>query len=269
MKFMPPKSLVFKTHYTKILFLLAPSVLFTQIALGSSSFEGLYGQLSTGYEYNSFDNPTLNANFSESGENVIARSNSLSNQHAEGMPIIGEIGYIFTFQNNYTFGMGLNYTLTPQHTNNINPTWIETVAGSDNTTQFSEISYKASNRINAFLTPGYLIVPGGLLYGKMGYSIEKITYNWDAMSAVDGNTLTGFNTSKYISGYILSAGYKQMFANNWYAFGELSYSGYGKHTFSGTSQLNNNGLPGPVDFSTSSTQNISMLDALIGIGYKF
>lgn len=265
---MPPKYTFLKSHYNKLSFVFCLSLLVSPVTLAAASFEGLYAQLSTGYENNLIQKPSLDANYIVSGTPVNGHSDSLGDQHAEGMPIVGEIGYTFALGNNYTLGTGLDYTFTQQHTNNADPTWIASTAGSETTTNYTEISYKVSNQINAFLTPGYLITPTSLLYGKIGYSIEKIAYTWNA-STTTNTSLSSFNTSKYISGYVLGAGYKQIFSNNWYIVGEFDYSKYGKHTLFGNSQLTSSALTSPVNVTTSSSQATSMIDVLIGIGYKF
>jgi opacity protein-like surface antigen len=103
------------------------------------------------------------------------------------------------------------------------------------------------------LSPGYVIDKDRLAYLKIGYTGSTI--------GLSGPTLA--YQSINLTGYTIGIGYKQMFAQSWYAFGEVNYASYGNQnltaTLSNSAGTKLNGM----------TVGGNGSDILVGVGYRF
>jgi opacity protein-like surface antigen len=115
----------------------------------------------------------------------------------------------------------------------------------------STATYNVKNLYSIVLTPGYAIDKERLAYLKLGYSGSTI--------GLSGPTLAYQTTN--LSGYTVGLGYKQMFTESLYAFGEVNYASYGTKTISAT-LTNGTQLQG-MTISGNGT------DILVGVGYRF
>lgn len=115
----------------------------------------------------------------------------------------------------------------------------------------STATYNVKNLYSIVLTPGYAIDKDRLAYAKLGYSGATIGLN--------GPTLAYQSTN--LTGWTLGLGYKQMFTESLYAFGEVNYASYGTKSLTAT--------------LTTGTQLQGMTvsgngtDILVGVGYRF
>lgn len=115
----------------------------------------------------------------------------------------------------------------------------------------SVATYNVKNLYSVVLTPGYAIDKDRLAYAKLGYTGATI--------GLSGPTLAYQTTN--LTGYTLGLGYKQMFTESLYAFGEVNYASYGTKNITAT--------------LTTGTQLQGMTisgvgtDLLVGVGYRF
>ncbi|MBT8572700.1 outer membrane beta-barrel protein [Polynucleobacter paneuropaeus] len=226
--------------------------------IAQSAFEGFYGQISTGYEKNSYSsiNPTWSVS---NGINGITGSGSAPNQSSSGAPLILGVGYNYAVSNEYLVGIGFDYSALSQNTSNFSQSSINSGGA---TATIANMSYKVSNRMNLFLTPSYAINSNSLVYFKAGYSLQQLQYSQGADA--DLGLTSGFNSSKNVNGYILGLGYKQFITNGLYGFVEGNYMSYSSSSISGTGMV---GGVVPITFITSPSLNAYNL--LVGVGYKF
>ncbi|MEY4496413.1 MAG: hypothetical protein RL744_1477 [Pseudomonadota bacterium] len=218
---------------------------FSPFIFAQSGFQGFYGQIATGYENNSVSNTSLTMNNSSNfpGGN---------NPSKGSMPLVIGLGYNYAVTPEFILGLGVDYSLlqTTIGNANINPS----VQPNTGTT------YKVSNRLNLFVTPGYAIDKDKLVYAKAGYSTQRLqTSYWDN---IDGQCSGNSTGSGNVNGYVLGAGYKQMIAGGFYGFGEANYYKYGNASF-GNSSLCDTTL------ITNFQPSTSAYNFLVGIGYKF
>jgi hypothetical protein len=188
-----------------ILFAVSASPLFAQ-----SAFEGFYGQVATGYEKNSYSsvNQSVSDSFSRS------YSGNAHNQSSSGMPLILGFGYNLALTEKYLIGIGVDYSTLSQSTGNFSQTVTPNAGGSSFTSD--NMSYKASKRMNLFVTPGYALNKYALIYAKLGYSREQLQYS---QGAATGTLVTsGFTSSSNVNGYIVGLGYKQIITEGLYGF---------------------------------------------------
>jgi outer membrane immunogenic protein len=221
-------------------------VCFSPSIFAQSAFQGFYGQIATGYENNSVSNTSLTMN---NRSNFPGGNNNPSNGSA---PLILGAGYNYSISQNLLLGVGLDYSFleTTIGTANINGSY----AGTGTT-------YKASNRLNIFLAPGYVIDKDKLAYAKVGYSTQKLkaSYYDDAgPSACSGNSMGSGNAQGFLAGL----GYKQIISGGFYGFTEANYYSYGR-TSMGTSTLCDTTL------ITNFSPSTSAYNFLAGVGYKF
>ena len=245
----------------KKLIILVAAALVAGSAMAQSAFKGFYGQIGTGYETNNFS--SISDSFVNTDAGGFSGRGSSPSQSPSGMPVVIGAGYFHLVNDEYLFGFGLDYSPLSMQSGNFIGT---TTNDANGTFQFGGKSYKASNRLNVYVMPGYAFAEDKLGYLKLGYSTQSLQYSQGADALVDFNS--GFTASKNISGYVLGLGYKQIIANGIYGFVEGNYYSYGKTTFNG------NGTAGaslgiPANISLSSTVSTSAYNFLIGIGYKF
>lgn len=201
-----------------------------------------------GYESNSLNSNT--ATVSVPGFSASAPASNFSGSGFSGA--IGA-GYNYSVMPQFLLGIGVEFS----------PLSVSTSSGPIINNGTSTLtSFKFSNRLNIYLTPGYEIDKAKLIYLKAGYSMEKVQSNTPASS--DGFT-TATSNSTNARGYILGLGYKQLVDKNIYIFGEGNYISY--------SQINipNNGTAqqGGVAASITQAGTPSAYQFLVGVGYKF
>lgn len=210
-----------------------------------SAFQGFYGQLATGYENNSVANTslTMNNNSNFPGGN---------NPSKGSMPLIFGAGYNFAINNKFLLGVGADYSFieTDVGTANINPS-VQPRTGT---------TYKVSNRVNLFISPGYILDKERLIYAKAGYSTQKIKASY--WNGIDGECSGNSMGSGNAQGFLAGVGYKQIVTKGLYGFAEANYYNYGK-TSMGTSTLCDTTL------ITNFSPSASAYNFLVGIGYKF
>ena len=218
-------------------------------AMAQSAFEGFYGQIATGYETNNVQSSTTTITTNVAGVGATYNNPSVNFSNA---PIIAGLGYTFALSKQYTLGLGADYSFITGKSGNATST---NIANSGDT----NVSYfKVSNRLNVFLTPGYIIDKDKLAYLKAGYSSQKL----ESFSA-DDNSSTG---SANVSGYILGLGYKQMITSGLYGFGEANYMTYSKANISSSGACGDGTCR---TFSASTSIPSSAYNFLVGVGYKF
>ena len=172
-------------------------------------------------------------------------------------------GYNFGINETWIIGLGASYypgassSATGQL--NIAPTTITSPLGqavgspANVSGGSSTATYNVKNLYSVVATPGYAIDKDRLAYAKVGYTGVTI--------GLSGPTLAYQSTN--LSGWTLGLGYKQMFTEHLYAFGEVNYGSYGTKNISAT--LSNSAgtqLQG-MNISGNGT------DLLVGIGYRF
>lgn len=215
-------------------------------ANAQSAFEGFYGQLSTGYENNSIGSSTTTTTTSP---NIGTFLYSNPSYNFSSMPLIAALGYTFSVSNQFTLGLGADYSFLKAKSGN----WTATSPGQDPQQSYT----KTSNRMNFFLTPGYVVDKNSLAYAKVGYSRQKVEY-FDTSS---NDTLGNAN----VNGYILGLGYKQLISGGFYAFGEANYMAYSKTSINFSSACER----GCNTFSNSTPTPSSAYNLLVGVGYRF
>jgi opacity protein-like surface antigen len=280
--------IITKGSYMKNKFTLSLLNALFVLAIGSSNaqaqsaFTGFYGQVSTGYESNqlgSFSSSTVttpNAN-----SNTIGTAPS---QNFGGAPLVLGIGYYWQANDKWLIGVGADYsalsqtsaTFSGSATNAPGNTTI--VPGS--TLTYNGQSMQLSNRLNLFVTPGYVIDKDKLVYLKAGYSQVTAQYNGttSATRTLNGvsttTAATGGSQSSNQGGYLIGLGYKQMITSGLYGFVEGNYMGYSAPSYSAnTTTRANETLHGIGATGTrTATRNFASLNtfqALVGVGYAF
>jgi opacity protein-like surface antigen len=112
-------------------------------------------------------------------------------------------------------------------------------------------TYNVKNLYSITVTPGYAIDKERLAYAKLGYTGATI--------GLSGPTLAYQSTN--LTGWTLGLGYKQMFTEHLYAFGEVNYGSYGNKNLTAT--LTNGTVLNGMTVSGNGT------DILVGVGYRF
>jgi hypothetical protein len=211
-------------------------------ASAQSAFEGFYGQVATGYEYNNIASGTPNQT-SPTSPTVSGQASGASN--SSNAPVIAGLGYTFSLTPTYTLGVGADYSFLSVNTSTVSPTIYVTP---------TNYYYQVSQRTNFYVTPGYALNKDALVYLKAGYSMENI----QAKAASGG----GQTNTATVNGYILGLGYKQMITSGFYGFAEGNYMTYSKPSLN--APVNSNGYVTNLNAGTPSAYNF-----LVGVGYKF
>jgi outer membrane immunogenic protein len=217
-------------------------------ANAQSAFEGFYGQIATGYENNSIQ--SSQTTFTTTPNINAAPYNNPSISFGN-VPLIAGLGYTFSISNQFTLGIGADYSFITSKSGNTTST--PTAAGDDPATGYT----KVSNRMNVYLTPGLVIDKNSLAYLKVGYSGQKVE-NFDTAT----NASLG---SANVSGFILGLGYKQVISGGFYGFGEANYMSYGKKTISDSGACNSLCS----SYTASTPTSSSAYNFLVGVGYRF
>lgn len=233
----------------KILITIISALFLTGTVNAQSAFDGLYGQISAGYENNSVNSVSLNS----SGVTGPINSPSVSSNNAQ---INIGLGYNVSISKNYLIGLGADYsTLNSSSMTTGQNTNTATCGGICNSTS----QYKVSNRYSIFVSPAYLLSKESLAYAKLGYSNQTLQGKEVQTAGFDQNNLTGKTDS--VGGYILGLGYKQMISNGFYGFGEFNYYTYEK--------ANLNGIKPSGSVITNYNVGSTAYSFMIGVGYKF
>ena len=222
--------------------LLSPSL----PSVAQSAFEGFYGQLATGFENNTAHDVRLTGT-DYGGPSNVSTSASPS---GGGMPLVVGLGYTMGLNKSFTLGFGVDYSILNQSTDSAGFGYPTT-----SSTAVYDYKFSVSNRINLFVSPGYVIDQDKLAYIKLGYSNQGVQYQQTNCCSSPSNTAS-------VNGYLLGIGYKQMIQGQAYVFAEANYYGYSSANLSSTYS---DGPGGTV----STSPNLSSYNLLIGVGYKF
>lgn len=230
----------------KIKLLLACSVfIMSSSVFAQSQFIGAYGQISTGYENNTASSAQLTGTDYGGTPN---KSNSLTTSSGSAPLVLG-VGYTFPVKNNFTLGIGVDYSTLTQDTS-VGSFYYPGISSNTYDYQFS-----ISNRFNIFLAPGYAIDLTKLVYAKLGYSSQDVQYS-------QTNCCSSPSNKAQVSGYVLGLGYKQFITEGLYGFAEANYYAYASSNLSSTYS---DGPGGTV----TSNPNVSAYNFLLGLGYRF
>lgn len=206
-------------------------------ANAQSAFEGFYGQVGVGYESVNVNGKGANVNWGGTQYNF-----SQSYDQANSFNSTITAGYNFGINNNFLLGVGAEYS--PFNGNSANYTIsnasVGTISG----------SYKKQNSYNIFLSPTVVIDKEKAAYFKVGYTGASAKDN------ADGSTAN-------FTGYSLGLGYKQVITGGLYGFGEVNYYKYGNKTETSS------GRSGSTNWSTSVSNDVSAMNFMVGLGYRF
>ena len=233
----------------KIFFSIAAVLVSSQL-FAQSAFQGFYGQIATGYENNSVSNTGLTMTDPARPSDTFSFPGG-NNPSKGSAPVILGVGYNYSISQNILLGLGLDYS------------FLETTIGTANingSNAGNGTTYKASNRLNIFLAPSYVLDKDQLVYAKIGYSTQKVkaSYYVDGGGSCNGDSMGSGNAQGFLAGL----GYKQIISGGFYGFTEANYYSYGK-TSMGTSSLCDTTL------ITNFSPSTSAYNFLAGVGYKF
>lgn len=221
------------------------SLVIASSSIAQNAFEGMYGQLSTGYE----NNTARSAQLTGTDNGGVPNLSNSANPNSGASPLVVGLGYTFLIENKYTLGLGLDYSALSQDTA-VTGFYYPGVSAA-----VYDYKYSISNRINIFIAPGLAIDKDKLAYFKLGYSTQNVQYS-------QTNCCSSPSNKAQISGYGLGLGYKQMIANGFYGFTEVNYYSYGSV---GIASAYSDGPGGTV----SSSPNFNAYNFLLGLGYRF
>jgi len=153
------------------------------------------------------------------------------------------IGYMRAISDNFLLGIGAEYNPLASKSGN----YTYAVSGAN-----INGHYELQNTYNVFLSPATPVGADGLLYGKVGYTSTSI-------EATD----SGNSNSNSLSGFSLGLGYRQTIQAGLYGFGEVNFMSYSNkaNSYAGTSGAN--------AFTYTMMQSVNVLNAVVGVGYKF
>ena len=215
-------------------------------SFAQSAFEGFYGQIATGYENNRVDDGRLTGT-DYGGPSNVSTSASPS---GSAMPLVVGLGYTMGLNESFTLGFGVDYSVLNQSTDSAGFGYPMT-----GSTAVYDYKFTVSNRINLFVSPGYVIDQDKLAYIKLGYSNQGVQYQQTNCCSSPSNTAS-------VNGYLLGVGYKQMIRGQAYVLAEANYYAYSSANLSSTYSDG----PGGTVSSSPSTRSYNFL---IGVGYKF
>jgi hypothetical protein len=221
-------------------------LIFSCAAYAQSQFLGAYGQIATGYENNRVSSAQLTGT-PYGGTPNTTNSVSINNGSA---PLVLGLGYLFPVQNNFTLGLGIDYSTLTQETSPA-AFYYPTINNSPN----FNYQFTISNRFNIFAAPGYVLDKDKLVYAKLGYSSQAVQYS-------QTNCCSSPSNKAQVSGYVLGLGYKQLITGGLYGFAEANYYAYAKPNLSSTYTDDGGG-------TVTSNPNVSAYNFLLGLGYRF
>ena len=113
---------------------------------------------------------------------------------------------------------------------------------------------------------GYFLSPESLLYGSVGYSLQKVTVNAHCVRAAICTFAHNESAEKVLSGWTLGAGVEKRISGNWLFRADYRYAKFGKfeHTF-----FNDGLISGGIDDRMSSSIRTSTHMFSLGLLYKF
>lgn len=228
---------------------------FSTTSFAQSDFEGFFAELATGYEKNAI----RKINPSWHNESIDFRGAGTAQSHdTEGAPLDIRLGYTLSISDKYTLGFGIEYSPLSQHTSEFPQI---STNEANQTFPIQNTSYKISERISAYVMPGFSIAKDKLIYAKIGYANQQVAYR----QGTDASTqlVSGFSATKNLNGYVVGLGYKQTISKGFYGFAEANYMLFDKSSISGIAIA----AADRVRFTTN--PEFSGYNALIGIGYKF
>ena len=226
------------------LLLACSGLLFNCTIFAQSQFAGAYGQISTGYENNRVSSAQLTGT---PYGGTPSTTNSISTNTGSAPLVLG-LGYLFPVKNNFTLGLGIDYSTLTQETGS---SAFYYSGDSDN----YNYKFTISNRFSIFAAPGYAIDKDKLAYAKIGYSSQSVQYS-------QTNCCSSPSNKAQVSGYVLGLGYKQLITGGLYGFVEANYYSYAKPSLSSTYTDGGGG-------TVSSNPNVSAYNLLLGVGYRF
>ena len=226
------------------LLLACSGLFFSCTVFAQSQFAGAYGQISTGYENNRVSSAQLTGTPYGGTPNT---TNSISTNTGSAPLVLG-LGYLFPVQNNFTLGIGVDYSTLTQETNSAAFYY---PGDSDN----YNYKFTISNRFSIYAAPGYAIDKDKLAYAKIGYSSQSVQYS-------QTNCCSSPSNKTQVSGYVLGLGYKQLITGGLYGFVEANYYTYAKPSLSSTYTDEGGG-------TVSSNPNVNAYNLLLGVGYRF
>lgn len=210
--------------------------------VAKSAFEGLSGQLSTGYENNSSASTTFQTNTAPYALSIPSSSKG-------SVPLVVGLGYSFSILPQYLLGLGADYSTISSTLNN------SSIACASGCTGIQG-QVKVSNRYSIYLTPAYEIDKDKLAYLKAGYTTQQVQQQQFTVNQQPyqyGSATAG--------GYVIGLGYKQIINGGLYGFGELNYFSYSQVSL-------NNALRGGATVS-GNNPSTSAYNLLVGLGYRF
>ena len=226
------------------LLLACSGLLFNCTVFAQSQFAGAYGQISTGYENNRVSSAQLTGTPYGGTPNT---TNSVSTNTGSAPLVLG-LGYVFPVQNNFTLGLGIDYSALTQETGS------SAFYYSGDSFNYN-YKFTISNRFSIFAAPGYAIDKDKLAYAKIGYSSQSVQYS-------QTNCCSSPSNKAQVSGYVLGLGYKQLITGGLYGFVEANYYSYAKPSLSSTYTDDGGG-------TVSSNPNVNAYNLLLGVGYRF
>ena len=226
------------------LLLACSGLMFSCTVFAQSQFAGAYGQISTGYENNRVSSAQLTGT---PYGGTPSTTNSISTNTGSAPLVLG-LGYLFPVKNNFTLGLGIDYSTLTQETGS---SAFYYSGDSDN----YNYKFTISNRFSIFAAPGYAIDKDKLAYAKIGYSSQSVQYS-------QTNCCSSPSNKAQVSGYVLGLGYKQLITGGLYGFVEANYYSYAKPSLSSTYTDDGGG-------TVSSNPNVSAYNLLLGVGYRF
>jgi hypothetical protein len=228
------------------LLLACSGLILSSSVFAQSQFLGAYGQIATGYENNRVSSAQLTGT-PYGGTPNTTNSVSINNGSA---PLVLGLGYLFPVQNNFTLGLGIDYSTLTQETSPA-AFYYPTINNSPN----FNYQFTISNRFNIFAAPGYALDRDKLVYAKLGYSSQAVQYS-------QTNCCSSPSNKAQVSGYVLGLGYKQLITGGLYGFAEANYYAYAKPNLSSTYTDDGGG-------TVTSNPNVSAYNFLLGLGYRF
>jgi outer membrane immunogenic protein len=224
----------------------------------TNPFQGFYGQISTGYESNSFSNTSTRYTNITPPEYASNGINTSSNQTASGVPLVLGLGYNFALTEKWLLGIGADYSFLSQSTSGFsakNPAFAQSTPALGQKIQ-------ASNRVNVFLTAGYALTQRDLIYAKAGYSNQQLQFTRPAQDSA-----TSYSSKSNQGGYVLGLGYQRTIEGGLYVYAEANYMKYSSTSLSG-SVVTRSG-DDTVTTRLNQSPSASAVTALIGLGYRF
>jgi hypothetical protein len=217
----------------------------------ANAWEGAYGQVGVGYGNfaPSIDNGTASIATGRPAPYpaTLAGTTSASNVNNINTGLVSlAAGYNFGINQDFVLGIGVTYYpgASSSATGTLNTLYNGNTVGSTTAT------YQIKNLYNVFLSPGYVIDKDRLAYVKVGYTGATIGLS---------SPIIAYNTTN-LTGMMLGIGYKQMFNDKWYGFGEVNYASYGSQTASATTTTGT---------AVSSSIKGTGTDIIVGVGYRF